>query len=102
MWSKFKKSRNKLQRAIKCNYKSYIDSLGVSVTQNPKKFWSFVKSKTGSKSIPETMKVESKEVSNSQEISEAFNKYFNSVFSTSEPYTDDFNFHKTVNFVLFV
>ena len=88
---KYKKMRNKLQRALKNNYASYINSLGISVTKNPKKFWSFVKTKTGTKSVPETMKVDNRDVTNKKEIAEAFNKYFNSVFSANEPCNADFN-----------
>ena len=36
-------------------YKLFIQNLGIEVNSNPKKFWPYVESKTGSRVIPPDM-----------------------------------------------
>lgn len=61
-------------------YKNFIELSEDNIKAHPKLFWSFVKSKNSSSSIPEKMVYKGKTLSSGDEICEAFNEYFNSVF----------------------
>ena len=80
-WLKFKKLRNQLYRDMKSRYRNYINGLSDSVKSRPKAFWTFVKAKTGNKTVPETIKADDTDFSGDENIAQAFNKYFNSVFN---------------------
>jgi hypothetical protein len=68
---------------IKVKYNEYIESLGLSVKNNPKNFWSFVKCKTGKASIPRVVKWNEECCDNPHEKATMFNEYFHSVFTNS-------------------
>lgn len=51
-WAKFKATRNHLSKLIKARYTAFIDKLSNDCTRNPKRFWSFFRSKTKSKYLP--------------------------------------------------
>ena len=53
-WNKYKSLRNKVKSELNKSYYQHVHSLIDS--KNPKRFWSFITSKTKSKSIPVTMK----------------------------------------------
>ena len=79
-WAKFKKVRNKLQALIRVKHKQFIANLGESVKNNPKRFWSFVKSKSKSDSIPSKVLWNNQTAESPAHKAELFNKYFASVF----------------------
>ena len=64
----------------KCN--RYMNNRSFLVKENPKAFWSLVKSKTGKSSIPERLISDTSIFTNDAEISEASNRYFYSVFNS--------------------
>ena len=51
-WSSFKKYRNKPKNNIKAKHKAFMAGIGQAVNHNPKRFWSYFKSKTKQKYIP--------------------------------------------------
>ena len=54
-----KKYRNKLKNNIKAKHKAFMAGIGQAVNHNPKRFWSYFKSKTKQKNIPQTVKLNS-------------------------------------------
>ena len=48
-WESFRKLRNRLKNLIQDKYNYYIDSLGATISDNPKRFWSYFISKTQSR-----------------------------------------------------
>ena len=54
-WSSFKKYRNKLKNNIKAKDKAFMAGIGQAVNHNPKRFWSYFKSKTKQKTFPKPL-----------------------------------------------
>ena len=54
-WSSFKKYRNKLKNNIKAKDKAFTAGIGQAVNHNPKRFWSYFKSKTKQKTFPKPL-----------------------------------------------
>ena len=86
--NKDKSLRNKVKSKLNKSYYQHVHSLINS--KNPKRFWSFIKSKTKSKSIPVTMKWSDRGVtaSTGKDKAELFCKFFASVFTCPDPATD--------------
>ena len=80
-WSSFKKYRNKLKNNIKAKHKVFMAGIGQAVNHNPKRFWSYLKSKTKQKNIPQTVKLNSVISSDNNEKCDMFNAHFHSSFS---------------------
>ena len=78
-WCKYRVVRNKLNRLSKLKRDNFITNLGHAVKENCERFWSFVKCKTGIKSVPKTVKWNDKEATNPTEQAALLNNYFNSV-----------------------
>lgn len=76
--------KSELNKSYYQHVHSLIDS------KNPKRFWSFIKSKTKNKSIPVTMKWSDRGVtaSTGKDKAELFCKFFASVFTRPDPATD--------------
>ena len=51
-WAKYKSFSNKAKDSLNKAYGNYVANLTASLPSKPKKFWSFVKSRTGNASIP--------------------------------------------------
>jgi hypothetical protein len=98
-WSKYKKLRNAMQKRLKVCYKNYIEKLGTNVKENPKVFWSFIKSKTGKGSIPDSVKNDTKLFTESNDIAEAFNNHFYSMFSQPDLESNDSFLEENVNVI---
>lgn len=79
-WAKFRKIRNELKSAMSRSYKEYIQNLGTICKDNPKRFWSFFRSKTKRKCLPMCLKKGNTEVNEPKEKASLFNDYFHSVF----------------------
>ena len=60
----YRKLRNTAQSTSHKKHKSFIQELGLSVKTSPKKFWSYVKSKTGSGVMPQDMFLKGEKVTN--------------------------------------
>ena len=91
-WAKFRKVRNKIVNLVRQKSKKFINDLGFSVKENPKRFWSFVKSKTKSSSVPSDIIWGDKHADTSHDIAKLFNEYFVSVFKPSDQISDNINF----------
>ena len=89
-WAKFKKLRNKLVNLIRQKSKNFINNLGLSVKENPKRFWSYIKSKTKSSSTPSDILWGDKHADSSSGIANLFNEYFVSVFKPNDLASDKF------------
>ena len=66
-------------------YTEFISSVCSDIKDNPKRFWSFVKSKRSSSTIPSKMTYNGITYSTIQLIATAFNNYFKSVFIINDP-----------------
>ena len=86
-WNKFKRLRNDLQKLVKSKCNLYLNSLGDRVKTNPKSFWTFIKSKTATKTIPDSIISENNLLTDANEKAEAFSNYFHSVFNPSETHS---------------
>jgi hypothetical protein len=79
-----RKRLRKLERECYLNYNNYTEG---KIKENPRFFWTYVKSKKLAPEIPHNMVYNDTVISEGSEICEAFNKYFHSVFvSTAQNY----------------
>lgn len=76
--------RKRFKKMSEYCHNKFIEFSEEKIKSHPKLFWSFVKSKKSSGDIPAKMTYEGKTLSHGNEICEAFNQYFNSVFISSE------------------
>ena len=79
-WDKFKKIRNKLKSVLRKKYRCFVDNLGEMSKSNPKRFWTFFRNKTKSKSLPCKIQNDSAGSADPQSKACLFNDYFKSVF----------------------
>ena len=89
-WTKFRKLRNKLGHILKKKYKKFINDLEPNLKSNPKRFWSFIKSKTGGGSIPAKVNWNTEYADIPYNQANLFNKYFHSVFTKSNDMTEEY------------
>jgi hypothetical protein len=54
-WAYFRKLRNQLKNLLTVKFSEYINSMGATIVDNPKRFWSYIRSKTKSKSLPKVI-----------------------------------------------
>ena len=73
---KFCALRRECKSLINNNYNGYIDSLQASLHENPKRFWSYYRSKRKVTSVPATVKYCNQSFGTPVRQAEAFNKYF--------------------------
>ena len=52
-WESFRKFRNRLKNLIHEKYTDYGNSLGAMISENPKRFWSYFRAKTRTRSLPQ-------------------------------------------------
>ena len=88
-WNKYKVLRNKVKSELGKSYYRHVHLLVES--KNPKRFWSFIKSKTKNKSIPLTMKWNDRVIkaSSSKEKAELFNNFFSVDAQSFHLHTDN-------------
>ena len=88
-WNKYEVLRNKVKSELSKSYYRHVHLLVES--KNPKRFWSFIKSKTKNKSIPLTMKWNDRDIkaSSGKEKAELFNNFFASIFSSTSDFSTD-------------
>lgn len=68
-------------RVLETNcYNDYIDSLEISIGNDPKKFWSYVKSKSKCNSMPGSVSFNNVISSSAEGVCSAFSNYFQSTF----------------------
>ena len=90
LWQRYRVLRNHVKAVLKLKYDSYITSLGDLCIENPKRFWSFFRSKTRSHSIPVEITDGNSKCSNAKEKATLFNNYFSSLFTHSDNLTPNF------------
>ena len=78
---KYKQFSNKVKSELNKSYWRHIQSLKNS--DNPKRFWSSIKSKTKSGSIPPEVPFENQKGTNGFDKAQLFNKFFTSMFTDS-------------------
>jgi hypothetical protein len=92
-YNHFRSLRSSIKSEIKIAYSQYLQHVNKSLKQNPKSFWSFVKSKRDSNAIPSEMLYGNKNLSDPNEIADAFADYFAQSFinnnSNSRSYIQD-------------
>lgn len=85
-----------LRREVKCLIKichaNYIQNIEGDINNNPKMFWEYIKTKRSNSSIGLRFSYNDEYFENEQDISNAFAKYFKSVYSNSTPLQGDFSF----------
>lgn len=77
----FKLLRDRVKRLEKSCYNMYITSVEKSISNNPKHFWSFVKSKFKFNAIPSSLSFNGDIVNSGNDICNAFSSYFYSNFT---------------------
>lgn len=78
----FKMLRKRARIVEKDCYAAYIKSVENSISNNPKHFWSFIKSKSKSNAIPSSMNSGDHLFNSGETICNAFSSYFYSTFLT--------------------
>ena len=78
---KFRALRKEVKILINAKQKGYIESLGDSLKENPKRFWNYYRSKTKSNSIPANVTYSNKAFVSGLENADAFNRFFFSTFT---------------------
>jgi hypothetical protein len=83
-WARFRRYRNRLKNLITTKHREYLINICDSVTNNPKRFWTYIKSKTKSRGLPTFLynNVKTK-VDSFKEMANIFNTYFHSTFTPS-------------------
>lgn len=76
----FKMLRERCRTLEESCYQSYINSIEISVKDNPKVYWSFIRSKSKTNEIPSIMKCGDSTYNTGQMICKAFSNYFHSNF----------------------
>jgi hypothetical protein len=85
LWAKFRSIRNKYKNLLTNKYNAFINGMGEVIKDNPKRFWSYFKSKSQYKSLPHVVKGANGSASSPQDKASLFNNYFFSVFTTPDP-----------------
>ena len=83
-WARFRELRNKLSSLISRKHQDFINSLAEQVRTNTKRFWSYFRSKTKSRAMPNCLKKGDIVITDSAEMASEFNDYFYSVFKGDE------------------
>jgi hypothetical protein len=76
----FKILRDRCKALEKDCYRAYINTVEDSLKDNPKMFWSFIKSKSSSNDLPSSMKYGDNVLNTGQSICDTFSAYFHSNF----------------------
>lgn len=84
-WKKFTKLRNHVKHLMKVKYNCFIMDLAGNLSDNPKKFWSFIQSRTKSRASPSVIIKEGHKYMESSVKANIFNNFFHSVFNKNPP-----------------
>lgn len=80
-WAKFRRVRNKLKSVTRMKQRQFLKGLGEQCKTNPKRFWTYYRSKTKNRSLPQTIEHEGRESQEAATKASLFNEYFHSVFT---------------------
>ena len=83
-WVKFRSLRNQTCSLARFKQKSFINSLALDCKKNPKRFWSFFKSKTKNHSLPDEISNGNVSCTDPQGKAFMFNSYFISLFTPND------------------
>jgi hypothetical protein len=77
LWNKFARIRNRIKNLISDKHKTYLYTICDNISSDPKRFWSFIKSKTKSRGLPTFLYNNLREkVDTYIGMANIFNKYF--------------------------
>ena len=79
---------------------NYVKQISDNIKDNPKRFWSYVKSLKNSKTLPSVMIYNGDEITTLRDIAKAFCQYFESVFSTNTTVLPECNMYDVPSFRL--
>lgn len=85
---RYKKACSTYKRYNKLRYRQYVHKTQCDLKRNPKKFWSFVKTKYKENGLPSSMVYGSRVASNSEEKCTLFAEHFASVFNKPDVQND--------------
>lgn len=81
-WDKFKQLRNRLKNLITNKHRAFLSTICDTIFINPKRFWSFIKSKIKSSGLPTFLyHSDGTKEDNYQGMSNLFNKFFQTTFT---------------------
>jgi len=80
-WQKFKRVRNRVKNMIGYKQRSYLFTLCNTLRENPKAFWTLLKSQSKSNSTPTKMFFNGKEANTPGDIATLLNSFFHSIFT---------------------
>ena len=75
-WAKYRRLRNSLRNMIDQKYNKYTKNSFDDIRTNPKRFWSFLRSKTKSKHILSEMKFQGNTSDEPEVVANYFNNFF--------------------------
>lgn len=82
-------------------YRHYLQSTEEAIKNNPKCFWSYVKNKTKSHSMPSSMEFNNENLSSGESICSAFSSYFQSTFLSTSHTSNHSSTFQTSSFPTF-
>ena len=85
LWAKFKRIRNRLNNQITYKHRAYLFNLCNQLRENPKGFWTLLKSQTKSSSYPTKIFFNGIEAHTPLGIAQLLNSFFHSIFSPIPP-----------------
>jgi len=80
-WTKFKSHRNRLKNQINYKHRTYLIDLSENLGDQPKKFWSMLKSETKSNMHPTKIIFNGMEANNPAKVADLLNQFFHSIFA---------------------
>lgn len=83
-YNKYKYTRKQVKGKIKKAHDDYMTRVGLSLYNDPKYFWSYIKSQKTETNIPEEMHYNNVSCTGSKNTANMFALYFSSVFSPGE------------------
>jgi hypothetical protein len=84
-YAKFSEQRKLVKDLIKETYKGYIERSESQICNDPTQFWNFVSSKKDTTENFNEMTLDGDVFSDPQDISNAFSRYFSSVYNSTAP-----------------
>ena len=99
-WVKYKRLSNSVKDHLNKAYWNYVNELTASLKTNPKKFWSFVKARTGKRSVASCIEYEGKRAYSPLDKANPFNSFFQSVFIVDSEASDFQNLSQLTDHVI--
>jgi hypothetical protein len=85
LWEKFGRLRNRLKNLITYKHKQYLTDICDNITNQPKKFWSYIKANSKSRGLPQFLyNTNGTEESDFTGMANIFNSFFQSIFSKND------------------